>query len=342
MNKLLQKWNTTEWLLVRRSEKEPCEEARGRFGARGFAASLGIQLEAAIMTKSNILLVAPLSLFCNKHAYRKVYTMLHQNFYFLEGELFKNKNERTAVARFIFSTDITVPVSLNIYGKTPLRFVNHGQLLKNVWRVDQRQGDGLTLLAPHRASFADTQPPLLHLNPSFGGSEITSSNVISPVEVYVKGCRIPSELVYALWSVAVGCRSTAPGRCEWFFKDAYVHVPSFSNANYVKVLGLTVLYLLLENCIFRRLATLTCTADGKVSFGHLNDSAALLLTTVTGFDCPTRSLLKWLGELFQVTDLDEEYLIRLKVYRHQCANLIKKKLNESGYYDAIHCGDTLK
>lgn len=328
--------------LIRNSDRLT-EADRQRFGARGQAASLGGQLATAVEGQSDVVLVAPMALFCRKHSYRKVFDLLHQQFCFQSGELFKSMNKRTVVALFFFNPTKVAPIRLKHYGSTDVTFtVQKYRLLKNCWKVDQRKGTGDTLLAPHRGAFLDNQPSLLHLNPKFGGSEMVSTNVVESANVSIGGRHIRSELVYGLWSVLVGCRSTAPAKCPWYFKDAYVHIPKDFDSTSVEMLGLTIVFLLLENCLCHRIF-IACSEAGVVNFGHLSDDANILIEQIRHLDVDRgtsrrsiQSLLCWLGELYRVGDnLDCLYKERVQDWRREIVKEIHTRVHAIGYYSDI-------
>lgn len=333
---------------------------RHTYGARGCAASLGKQLNQWRSRRGcRLVVVAPMALFCRRHTYRKVSALLFDHFLFESGFLFRDGH--TVVSLFESGQPTKHDVALGVEGEPDalkLSTNSDYRLLKHVWRCDRRRGEeGRVLMAPHRASFGDSQPALLHCTPKFGGSELLSANVVVPVVATVGTQNLCSELVYSLWSVAVGSRSHTPARCPWYFKPALVHVPVAFSDGLVEALGFTALFVLIENSIRRRLPPelLSCDRAGVVRFGHVEGDVQLLLDLVGHVVLCTRevdrrrwpvsasaadrvtvaSLVSWLGDMYDVPDLDDAYVNEMKVWRGAVAECVRSRVWKSGYYDAV-------
>lgn len=173
---------------------------------------------------------APLGLFCGRTRYNKLLGGLLRDFRYIGGEIFAGDLfERVSRAKPIaftiwaYQPGITTPhssLSFKFEDKTiPLQI---RPLLKEGWCYDERTNTQNALAVAHCDCFNVQQPKMFHTAYSRGGSEVISENVKRPLNVPP----YPDELLYALWSIAVGYRSLS--NYPLYMDNAYVHLPDFT------------------------------------------------------------------------------------------------------------------
>lgn len=325
----------------------PTELAR-TFGSRDLLyPALGQMARLAAQQRAHLAFFAPFSIFNGRPAAKALLRFVLCNFRFLEGAVFSGKHFENVVAKkpiafALFEPGTTAHLADLSFGLSPLlpdadataplvRAGGEWTLLRDGWRHDQRKGEPDTcLVAPHRASFDEYQPALLHATPRLGGSAMIPENVKVPVDVCARGVRIPSELVYGLWSVTVGSRGLTPCVCPVWFGNALTHLPTRWTPPYVEVLALSALAQLLNNRVQPYLPPRLLGGYGDaITFGNFLE--------------PVRALWDEIRDLEILPDLTVARLLDdhphptrdPRAERAACHALIARRLHQLGYWRAI-------
>ena len=210
---------------------------------------------------------APFGLFCGRRRYKKLLTALTKDFYFLKGYVFAGNN--------FHDINKTLPIALTIWLYKSNAHTEHLDLnfdfidkngtikkiefkkmplIKDRWRY--RDGSKYVknktknaIGAPRCDAFNVPNIKIFGINLKEGsGAEISPDNLKSN-QILIQN--VPSELVYGLWSVAVGKHvfgtSLSYSQHPIYFEQAYVHLPDFRQKETIEILAYSALNQLIKN-----------------------------------------------------------------------------------------------
>ena len=190
---------------------------------------------------------SPFGIFCGRKRYNQLLTQLLQDFEFLYGEIFSgenfqnvSKNKPIAVSLWKFHKNCATRHEslVFIYQDQPVKF-KRMKLLKDGWRYDTRKYVRGEIAVQGNDRFNVQAPKIVHTRIEKGGSELVPENVLE--KNYIP--HLPDELLYGLWSCAVGYRSIT--NYPLYMDNAYVHQPDFSQQKIQEILAYTALYVLI-------------------------------------------------------------------------------------------------
>ncbi len=185
----------------------------------------------------------PMGIFCGRKRYNALLLQLLSRFEFCSGTILSGSdfNEVSGSTPIAFTVwkfgGSTRHLDLRFqYGEQEIGF-GEGFLLKDGWKYDQCDGDGSTLLTCRKEIFNISTPPIFHIFPSSGGSQMIPENV----KVSLDAQDIPDEIIYSLWSTLVGQREVLGTPLPFY--NAYVHMPTdFSQKPAQMILVYTLLW----------------------------------------------------------------------------------------------------
>lgn len=284
----------------------------------------------------------PAGVFCGRLRYLKLFKALLKDFEFLEGHIFSGENFNTVSTKKAIAFTIWKYCPNNNTRIDSLVFTHDGEgvklkalpLLKDGWNYDNRKRLTEEIAVQHNAIFCNLNPKIFHLTVEKGGSEVVPRNV----KIDLKIPNLPSELVYALWSVAIGRRSTIIDSPKYphYVAEAYLHLPDFSKKETMEILAYIVITTLFverkNNYCGGRIGFANIGRDFKFGGERLTSGAKHLIDTY-GY-CPVGS--KTIREIFD--ELKNERTpteIPVKDYRHEIRKEVMSRLDKIGYWDYI-------
>jgi hypothetical protein len=197
---------------------------------------------------------SPSGLFLGRTRYNKILTALLTNFKFLEGciypgNFFEGVNKEKAIAFTIWQYQPGINTNHDTLSfifrdqRIPLKKCD---LLKGGWRyrdgsryVKNRHENPLGVFRCDR--FNCPNPKVFSINLKDGsGAEISPDNVKKPLNIG----NLSDELIYSLWSTAVGYYSMTS--FPVYINEAYVHLPDFKLNEVQKILAYIALYDIID------------------------------------------------------------------------------------------------
>ena len=214
---------------------------------------------------------SPAGVWLGRKRYNKLMKSVLKDFEFFEGHIFSGKGFNSVVSKKAISFTIwryKKDIQTNredlifMYEKTPIH-LKMVALLKEGGRY--RDGSKyVTNKVDHplgvrrNDTFNNPNPKIFTVDVKEGsGAEISKDNV----KIDLKIAKIPSELIYGLWSVTVGHRSIAGHPI--FIDNAHTHLPDFSKKETMEILAYSLIHTLITE-----LKNNYC--QGKIGFIGLN------------------------------------------------------------------------
>jgi hypothetical protein len=280
----------------------------------------------------------PVDVFCGRKRYNLLLKELLSNFTFCEGIIlrgdeFNNVNKEKPIAFTIWKFGgYTKHLNLefDFYGKNIK--LDKGNLLKDGWKTDRRDGQNGELMTSPKEYFSHPSPPMFHSTPKSGGSRVIPENVKKDIHFD----NFPSEMIYALWSTTVAktfgnTAVTAPV----FFMGASTHIPAdFSTPDNQKILVYSILWTLVNelNHLYTN-GNIGFTSQKTIKFGTPTQSKAVqdLLEKYKNEPCMNTTVE-------QVVSLLSNKGVKGKFDKELRADLKKRLsdlLDKIGYWDKI-------
>ena len=280
----------------------------------------------------------PAGVFCGRQRYLKLFKALLKDFEFIEGYIFSGENFNSiqkkkpiAFTVWKYHKDINTNVSdisfdydekNNKWKLKPLL------LLKDGWKYDRRK-NGNEIGVGCNMKFNDPGGKFFHLKMHKGGSLVIPENVKIDL-----GLKIPSELVYGLWSVTVGYRSFTD--CPVYIDNAYTHLPDFSKRETMEILAYMVI-----GTLFAELKGNYCKGlisfkgsyrDFKFGGERLTEGAKYLIETYGDSPIGEKTINDIFTELKNEPDIAK---IPISEYRKEIKKQVTDRLEKIGYWDYI-------
>ena len=299
--------------------------------------------------KGYIATFAPVGVYCGRDRYNKLFKALLADFEFISGDIFSgkhfnsvSKNKPIAFVVWRYSPGIGSSIAdMEFMSDDKTILLRKTMLLRDGWRyrdgskyVRSTTDDALWVF--RSSYFNEPYPHLIGLGIQEGfGAEIAPENV--KIELNVPG--VPSELVYALWSVVVGTRSLSVHPI--YIDNAYVHLPDFTRRESVEILALAVISTILTelraNYCKERIGFI---GAGRVfRFGNptLTNGAMTILSTHGNVLIGDKRISDIVNTLRTISLSNEE---NLSIAR-QIKKEIQERLNILGYWDHIPISNDL-
>jgi hypothetical protein len=297
--------------------------------------AIGQQIELIKkLGKGYLAFFSPFDIMCGRKRYNKVLKELLDNFTFLEGEIIKgdefnsvNKEKPIVLTIWKFCGN-TKHINLKFnYNDKEIK-LKEGFHLKDGWKYDERDGNLGDLTIAHRETFNVSQPPIFHISPTSGGSKVNKDNVKKDISF----SNFPSELIYGLWSTAVGINGMGLNN-PFYFNGAYVHMPTDFT---IKENQLILSYLIIWNLVNEIAHNYTKGLIGftdtmkEIIFGTPEQTKAVkdLLEKYKDEPCLDTTIEK-------VIELMKKEEIDYKALRKDLRERLSKLLNDIGYWDYI-------
>lgn len=283
---------------------------------------------------------SPAGIYCGRYRYNKLLKMILKDFEFVSGDMFGgkhfnsvSKNKPIVFAVWKYSPDINSQTSdISFMCDTIEYRLKPMMLLKDGWEYNKfgplrDDVNGIGVQCNDR--FNTPNPKMFHLQTQKGGSEVIPDYV--KIDLGIDG--VPSELVYALWSVTVGVRSLT--ETPLWFDNAYVHLPDFTRRESTEILALALTSVILteirSNYCKGRIGFI---GAGRVfRFGNpiLTNGAMTLLSTHGDVLISDKRISDIIDTLRTVSLSSEENLSISKQIKKE----IQERLNILGYWDYI-------
>ncbi|OLS21672.1 MAG: hypothetical protein HeimC3_34260 [Candidatus Heimdallarchaeota archaeon LC_3] len=346
--------SATNWLAMKKNEKQSISrKIKIDYGGLDELYGKGDLVIPAIakmietiktLGKGYLAFFSPFGIFCGRLRYNKLLTQILKNFEFLYGEVFSGDKFHDVSKK--------KPISFTIWKYTPnintdhesLNFIFEGEsvnfkrmvLLNEGWRYDTRKYVHGEITVQGNDRFNVAAPKMIHLKIDKGGSELIPENI----KIELKIPNLPSELLYGLWSCAIGHRSLTDHPV--IIDNAYVHLPEFAEIKVQEILTYTAISMLIAEL----LNNYTGDKMGfigmgrKFTFGNekLTQGVEYLINTYKDSSLGN-STIETIFELLKSTPNPEDID---KTIRQDIRDEIEKRLEEIGYYDFIPIPRQLK
>ena len=190
---------------------------------------------------------SPFGIFCGRERYNMLLEQLLQNFEFIYGEIFSgekfhdvSKKKPISISLWKYHKNCATDHEslVFIYQNQPIKF-KRMKLLKDGWRYDTRKYVHGEIGVQGNDRFNVQAPKIVHIRIEKGGSELIPENVTEKLNIP----NIPDELIYGLWSCAVGYRSIT--NYPIYMDNAHVHLPDFTQQKAQEILAYTGLHVLI-------------------------------------------------------------------------------------------------
>jgi hypothetical protein len=316
-----------------------------------FLPIVGKLIEIAKVKKNCYLaFFAPFGLFCGRKRYMKLFSALMKDFHFLKGYVFAGGN--------FHDINQTLGISLSIWKYSPnicskhlnLRFeflnkngeskeleFKRAHLLKDNWRY--RDGNKYVKNKVRGAigvtrcdTFNAPNAKVFGLDAKEGsGAELSPDNFKQRPIFTVPN--VPTELVYGLWSVSIGCgafgTSLSTPMFPIYMRDAYVHLPDFERKEVIEILAYSALHALFKNYAADKIGFFGSNRVFKFGDERLTKGVEYIFNVCK--DCIVY-------DNFTITDIFEQ--IRQSNFdKEKCRRGIKeevaKRLVQIGYWDHV-------
>jgi len=317
-----------------------------------FLPIVGRLIEIAKMQQTCYLaFFSPFGLFCGRRRYLKLFNAIMKDFKFLKGYVFAGYN--------FHDINKTLPIALSIWKYSPgantkhldlsFQFVDKSgenktlrfkimPLLKDGWRY--RDGSKYVRIktenaigAPRCEKFNSPGVKAFGVNLKEGsGAEISPDNLkLDKVTLNIPN--VPSELVYGLWSVAVGKHafgtSLSVSLHPIYFEQAYVHLPDFTKKEAIEILAYSALGVLLKNYAEDRIGFFGSNRVFRFGNEKLTKGVEYLIKLC--HDSPTyeRNTIETTFDLMRRSEVNVTKL------RNSLKEEVSKRLIAIGYWDYI-------
>lgn len=292
---------------------------------------------------------SPFSLFCGGTRYSHISGALLKDFKFLRGYVF--------AGNYFHDINKTLPIALTIWDFAPntnahpldlhFEFVDkHGKnsnvlfkkmpLLKDGWRY--RDGNKYVkhkvegaIGVPRCERFWTPRIKVLCTDIKEGsGAELSPDNLRTN-RVLVPS--IPSELIYALWSVAVGKHafgtSLSTSLHPIYFEQAYVHLPDFTRKETIEILAYSALHVLVKNYAENQIGFFGTNKVFRFDGENYTKSIRYLINMCK--DCPVYEG----HDIAEVFDFIRQSKVDVTKCRKGIKEEVSKRLEEIGYWDYV-------
>ncbi len=345
-NRLASKRNELMDGTVSRAQKITVPSALLKYGKGDlFLPIVGRLIEIAKVQKTCYLaFFSPFGLFCGRKRYVDLFNAVAKDFAFLKGYVFAGYN--------FHDINKTLPIALSVWKYSPNVHTKHTNLifefidrngknknlhfkemplLKDYWSYDKRDKGVLKneITAPPSERFNSPSPKIIHLNPSQGGSEMIPENVKKRIGI----TNLPDELVYGLWGCAVGLgafrTSLSNPLFPIYFRDAYIHMPDFTNKKTLEILAYVTLEVLLKNYAEDWIGFFGTNRVFRFGNERLTNGIKYLLDLCK--DAPTYEG-NTIGDAFKLIEQSKVDVTKL---RKSLKDEVSKRLIAIGYWDYI-------
>ncbi len=292
---------------------------------------------------------SPFGLFCGRKRYVHLLSALLKDFKFLRGYVF--------AGNYFHDINKTLPIAFSVWKYAPntnarlldldFEFVDKNgnnknilfkkmPLLKDGWRY--RDGNKYV---KHKTKGAIGVPRCERFNTPnmklFGtdvkegsGAELSPDNLKSN-EVLVPN--VPSELIYGLWSVAVGKHvfgtSLSTSQHPIYFEQAYVHLPDFGKKETIEILAYSALHALIKNYAEDKIGFFGTNKVFRFGGENLTKGIEYLFSLCK--DCPVYEG-HTIGEVFE---LIRQSKVDITKCRKGMKDEVSKRLDKIGYWDYV-------
>jgi hypothetical protein len=315
-----------------------------------FIPIVGRLIEIAKIQKTCYLaFFAPFGLFCGRGRYMNLFTALTRDFCFLKGYVFAGYN--------FHDINKTLPIALTIWKYKPNAYTQHLDLnfdfidrsgtnkkiefkkiplIKDRWRY--RDGNKYVknktksaISVPRCDAFNVPNIKNFGINLAEGsGAELSPDNLKSN-EVLVPN--VPSELVYGLWSVAVGKHvfgtSLSTSLHPIYFEQAYVHLPDFSKKETIEILAYSALHVLIKNYAEDKIGFFGTNKVFRFGGERLTKGVDYLFSLCK--DCHVYDGYT----ISEVFELIKQSKVDITKCRKGIKDEVSKRLNQIGYWDYV-------
>jgi len=292
---------------------------------------------------------SPFSLFCGGTRYSHLSEALLKDFKFLKGYVF--------AGNYFHDINKTLPVALTVWEFAPstdahpldlhFEFVDKNgknsnvlfkkmPLLKDGWRYRdgnkyvKHKVDG-AIGVPRCERFWTPRIKVLCTDIKEGsGAELSPDNLRSN---QVLAPSIPSELIYAIWSVAVGKHafgtSLSTSLHPIYFEQAYVHLPDLTRRETIEILAYSALHVLIKNY-----------AENQIGFFGTNKVFRFGNERITNgveylFDLCKDNYVYDGYTIQEVFEQIKESKVDVTKCRRGMKEEVSKRLNKIGYWDYV-------
>lgn len=292
---------------------------------------------------------SPFGLFCGRKRYTHLLSALLRDFEFIKGYVF--------AGNYFHDINRTLPVAFTVWkyvpntkarlldldfefidknGKNKAVLLKKLPLVKDGWRYRDgnkyvRHKTAGAIGVPRCERFNTPNIKLLSTDIKEGsGAELSPDNLKSK-KVLVPN--IPSELVYGLWSVAVGKHafgtSLSTSLHPIYFEQAYVHLPAFGKKETIEILAYSALHILIKNY-----------AENQIGFFGTNkvfrfDSECYTKSIEYLFDvCKDCSVYED-HNISEVFELIRQSKVNVTKCRRGLKEEVTKRLEEIGYWNYV-------
>ena len=291
---------------------------------------------------------SPFGLYCGRKRYVKLFNALAKDFAFLKGYVFAGHN--------FHDINKTLPIAFTIWKYSPdsdiklinldFEFIDKGgdnkklhfkelPLLKDGWRyrdgskyVKTKTKDAIG--APRCEKFNAPGVKTFGVDLKEGsGAELSPDNL----KIVLNITNVPSELIYGLWSVAVGKHafgtSLSVSLHPIYFEQAYVHLPDFAKREAIEVLAYSALGVLLKNYAEDRIGFFGTNQVFRFGNERLTKGVEYLLNLCK--ECPVYEghNIGEVFEMFRQSKVDQTKL------RKGLIEEVSVRLVKIGYWDYI-------
>ena len=205
---------------------------------------------------------SPFGVLLGRSRYNKILDALLKDFEFIHGEVYSgdqfngvNKSKAISLSLWNYHPNVnTKHKNLKFQSNDKTFNLKEVILLKDGWKYDTRKNLKNEIVVNPNSYFSlPSTKRMLHLKPEKGGSEIIPENIILDLNI----SNIPSELLYAMWSMTVGYKAIY--EMPFVFNEANVHLPNFNDNKVLSICTYTIMYALITE-----LKNNNC--EGKIGF----------------------------------------------------------------------------
>jgi hypothetical protein len=315
-----------------------------------FLPIVGRLIEISIAQKNCCLaFFSPFGLFCGRKRYMPLLSALLRDFRFIKGYVFAGK--------YFHDINKTLPIGFSIWEYAPntnakpldlhFEFIDKAgvskevqfkemYLLKDGWRYRdgnkyvRRKTKG-AIGIPRCERFNCPNHKLLCIDIKEGsGAELSPDNLRQKITLIPN---IPSELVFGLWSCAVGKHvfgtSLSFSQHPIYFEQSYVHMPDFSKKESLEVLAYSALHVLVKNYAEEKIGFFGSNKIFRFGDDALTEAVEYLFKSYK--DCPVYDTYS-IGEVFEL--IKQSNVDTTKCRRGIIAE-VSKRLAIIGYWDIV-------
>jgi len=294
---------------------------------------------------------SPFGLFCGRKRYVKLLNALLKEFKFLKGYVF--------AGTYFHDINKTLPVGFSIWEYVPntnarlldlnFEFVDKNgnnknirfkkmPLLKDGWRY--RDGNKYVkhktrgaISVPRCESFNDPSPKIFGEDAKEGsGAELNPDN-LKIDKIVLKIPNVPSELVYALWSVSVGLgafrTSLSNPTHPIYMRGAYVHLPDFHRKETLEIMAYSALHALIYNYAQDKIGFFGTNKVFRFGNEHITNGVKHLLNSC-------KNCLVYDGyTIEEVFEQIRQSKVDVTKCRRGMKDEVSKRLDQIGYWDYV-------